>query len=155
MELFETWDTAEWFMWEWGSGGSTKWFGERVKKLWSMEHDKDWYSKTKRDCKDMEHVYLMHKPLGGDYVKEITRFPDQFFDCILVDGRNRTECVKAAARKARKVVMLDNALRGEYAGALQFMEHQQVWKSELVKWAVPNKAGVIKKSWHTMIWERQ
>jgi hypothetical protein len=119
-----------------------------------MENNRDWFNKTKKMCKGMENVYLMHKLLSGDYITEITRFPDQFFDCILIDGRDRVECVKAASRKARQFVILDNALRGRYAGAIQFMEHQMIWKPMLVKWEEPIK-GEIKNSWHTMVWERE
>jgi len=81
-ELFDCWDTEDWFMWEWGSGRSTQWFGKRVKKLWSMEHKIKWFQIAKKACENMENVFLMHKPLEGDYIKEITRFPDQFFAVI-------------------------------------------------------------------------
>jgi hypothetical protein len=154
MELFESWDTKDLYMWEWGCGGSTPWFGERVKKLWSMEHDGDWYNKVKKQCKDLENVYLMQKPLSGDYITEITRFPDDFFDCIIVDGRNRVECVKAAVRKTRKFLILDNALRGRYAPAIQYIEHQRIWNPTLVEWREPIK-GRISKQWHCMVWARQ
>jgi hypothetical protein len=96
----------------------------------------------------------MCKPVSGDYIAEIERFPDEFFDCILVDGRHRVECVKAAARKTKRVLILDNALRGRYAAAIQFMEHQQIWESEMVKWDVPEK-GRIGESWHSMVWQRK
>ena len=40
---------------ETGSGNSTVWFAERVKKVISFEHDKVWYDKTKKIL-DMEEL---------------------------------------------------------------------------------------------------
>jgi len=153
LELFESWDTKDWYMWEWGSGGSTPWFGERVDKLWSMEHSPSWFNKVKQSCEGMENVNLTCKSLDDNYVQEISQFPDTYFDCVLVDGRKRVECVKAAARKTKRYLILDNALRKQYSSARQYMESQYVWTPKVVKWEEPIN-GEIKKSWHAMVWER-
>jgi hypothetical protein len=134
-------------MWEWGSGGSTKWFGERVAKLWSMEHTVEWNKRTARFVTGMDNVFLMRKDLDGDYIKEIHRFPNEFFDCVLIDGRNRVACVRAAVSKAKKVIVLDNGLRERYKLARKLMDDIG-WDMYVARWGGEN----TKESWHSLVW---
>lgn len=50
------------------------------------------------------------------YVKSIDRFPDNYFDVVLIDGRARPSCCKQALPKVKKGghIILDNSERSWY-----------------------------------------
>ena len=117
---------------EYGSGSSTLFFAERVKKLISIEHDVDWYRLLVDLLQKMqiENVaYILSKPIRSkgleknamdpnayssgfsekyqgldfsEYVKMIDKYPDESFDLILIDGRSRPSCIKHAIRKLKQ-----------------------------------------------------
>jgi len=121
---------------EYGSGGSTLYFADRVKHLISVEHDKYWHSKVQRivnkrkignielilrepqitsdaSLKNMPllELYRSNNEKYNDkifdkYASEIDRFPDFNFDLIFVDGRARKACIHHAAKKVKKGGML-------------------------------------------------
>ena len=47
----------------------------------------------------------------GGYARQIEAFPDSSFDFILIDGEERSNCIRAAARKVRVGgwIVVDNA----------------------------------------------
>jgi hypothetical protein len=60
-----------------------------------------------------------------NYVSVIDRYPDDYFDCILIDGRSRTSCLKHSFSKLKPggLLILDNAERGYYT-----LAHHQILK---------------------------
>jgi len=92
---------------EYGSGSSTKAIASRVKEIYSIEHDPDWFQKVFVDSPANSHIALKprnkieargHDGTEGDYFDYI-HFPKQLdkkFDLILVDGRARVHCAKQA-----------------------------------------------------------
>ncbi len=126
---------------EYGSGGSTLFFAERVKKIFSVEHNRNFYeylSKIIRENKFNNITYILKEPeisknpeneffkssfspefkgLSFEkYVKIIEDFPDNYFDLILIDGRARVACMKYAVKKLKKkgIIILDNSERKRY-----------------------------------------
>ena len=115
---------------EWGSGMSTLWFAERVRRVVSVEHDSKWYRRTaeeitKRDLRNVTLIYappnedgkrflwesnwpfyaqLGHPPRKKefkDYMSAIDAYSDGCFDCICIDGRERVGCLMHAVPKLR------------------------------------------------------
>lgn len=96
---------------EWGAGNGTIYFSNFVKKLISLEHDKDYYEIIKKtiDAYQIENIELHHVPgvkvqdqktqrhiAFGDYIK----FPivnKLEFDKVLIDGRARKHCAISIA----------------------------------------------------------
>src|SRR3990167_4328675 len=76
-------------------------------------------------------LILLPKP----YYSIANLFPDEYFDLILVDGRNRKGCILHAIRTLKRggVLMLDNAERPYYKKAIELLEG---WKATS---AVQNK----------------
>ena len=37
----------DWVVFEWGSGGSSEWWSEKVSKIISVEHNKEWFDIVK------------------------------------------------------------------------------------------------------------
>ncbi|HTI90994.1 MAG TPA: hypothetical protein VL727_10425, partial [Puia sp.] len=117
---------------EYGSGGSTLFWASRVKKIISVEHDKGWFERMRREMSDAVAAkvqYLLIEPVkdahfgtknfenpddyisSGEhfagknfeaYVKSIDRYPDSHFDIIVVDGRARPSCIKHSIPKLKR-----------------------------------------------------
>jgi len=131
---------------EYGSGGSTLYFADRVAEVVSVEHDKEWHREVKALLSDNGIVNVRHKlcpptstaPDGDaeydryrsirysdnsayfyEYAASIDAFDDGRFDVVLVDGRARNACVSHALPKIRKGgwLVLDNSERPDYAPA--------------------------------------
>lgn len=91
---------------EWGSGNGTIYFSSLVKKLISLEHDKDYYDIIKKtiDAYQIKNIDLYYIP--GTKVKDQKKerhiaFADYInfpiknnlkFDKVLIDGRARKHC---------------------------------------------------------------
>jgi precorrin-6B methylase 2 len=136
---------------EYGSGGSTLFFASRAGKVYSVEHDNDWFKimngiinkksinnviyKLQKPTKLKKEEY--HKSHYGssrdatitfeNYVKEINKYPNNFFDIVVVDGRSRNACVVEAFSKVKHkgYIVLDNSQREDYYPAFQFMQSKK------------------------------
>jgi predicted O-methyltransferase YrrM len=114
---------------EFGGGGSTLWFAERVRRVVCYENNLEWY--TALDNKNLDNVVLQ---FGSFPLEEET---DK--DLLLIDGepvRLRAGWLREAQRIVKRGgwIILDNANRREYAreradlSAFAVLEYQ----SELV-----------------------
>jgi hypothetical protein len=126
---------------EWGSGSSTVFFARRLKQLTSLEHHQAWFNKVEKWLKeeqiknvDYVQVSIIYPKGTGetdgyqkaikeeqvkaykDYYGYINRFPDGYFDFIMVDGRARVQCGMHALSKLKQggMLVLDNAERPRY-----------------------------------------
>lgn len=135
---------------EYGSGRSTKFFASRLKHLVSLEHDQSWYERVKHDLeKDKinnveyhlvekkestteteETVTLQGSSLSHNFLDcfytysgFISRFPDNHFDFILVDGRARIDCIVRSIPKLKAggILVLDNSERERYVKAFDLL----------------------------------
>jgi hypothetical protein len=131
---------------EYGSGGSTLYFAMKVKEVFSIEHEPNWFYKVcksvdehgfenchiqlveptiisgldSRDASDPSSYASSDSKFNGksfkDYASNIDRFPDAYFDLILIDGRARPSCFKHAIRKVKSdgYIFWDNTDREHY-----------------------------------------
>jgi hypothetical protein len=109
IEYLDQFDFSNKIMLEWGSGNSSLWFCERVKKLFSIEHDKSWFEQVvsnRRANHEINHA------TDAAYVDQAHRL-NQLFDIILIDGIQRSECSDAAIQllKPDGFIILDNSDR--------------------------------------------
>lgn len=136
--------TKDMMVFEWGSGGSTIYIAKKVKKIISVEHDAQWYTKVsgmlkKNDIANCE--YILKEPaiaknknyrssdkryVGFDfeaYCKTINAFPDTMFDVIIIDGRARPSCILHATNKIRAggCLIIDDSERAEYVPAMHML----------------------------------
>ncbi|MBY9006561.1 MAG: hypothetical protein KGD63_07360 [Candidatus Lokiarchaeota archaeon] len=89
-------------MLEWGSGGSTAYFSQLVKKYISIEHNKEWYSIVKKYIsKKVELHYIKSNMTPSqltkrcefvDYIEKVNKLNVNKFNKVLIDGRARTYC---------------------------------------------------------------
>lgn len=142
IELFEHWLKKDMIGFEWGSGSSTRYFSRKLKKLVSVEHNKEWYEKVSSMVAQenlpnvtLEYVKIdypdPHLDKDGyqpafnsaqikayeNYYSIIDGYPDEYFDFIMVDGRARVKCGEHAIPKLKPggMLVLDNSERPRYA----------------------------------------
>ena len=128
-----TYLTRDMILFEWGAGGSTIFYSKLVKKVISIEYDDSYFNFVQKQLKDRDNVELIFAPpqekgkyksfspqhVGSffdNYVQTIDAYPDQSFDAIVVDGRQRNECFKIALRKVKRdgIIVFDNFDREIY-----------------------------------------
>ncbi len=137
---------------EYGSGGSTLYFSDKVGSLHSVEHDLSWYKYIIKKIKlnDKFIVQLVEPEVNNDisanrspsvptdyyssldlfktcnfesYVKSIENFENNYFDIILIDGRSRVSCILHAINKLKKGGIL----------ILDNAERERYFESNLIK----------------------
>ncbi len=138
---------------EFGSGASTLWFAERTPNLYSIEHNEEYYHIVNGTLKEQKYHdvhYTLH-PLP--YYCLCETLPDEFFDLILVDGRNRKGCIAHSLSKLKPggILMLDNAERKQYHAVFPLM---QSWKYISTEQTGPDKFGFWYSGWKTDWWQK-
>jgi hypothetical protein len=109
---------------EWGSGRSTRWYGERLGKLLSVEFDPVWYRRVLRATRHLPNVEcrfiaLDHSPSEPTvrdynpvpaYVAVAEEFADGSLDFVVVDGHYRLACIKQVLPKIKPggLLLVDN-----------------------------------------------
>jgi hypothetical protein len=124
---------------EYGSGGSTIFFSERVKKIISIEHDSAWYDYEINILNKLENVELnlilpenkgklinYRKGYGSSFFDNYVNLIEQYnikFDVIIVDGRQRNDCFKKAIQKIAHdgIIVFDNFDREYYKKSMDFI----------------------------------
>lgn len=138
---------------EFGSGGSTLWLAQRVKSLISVEHVQLWYDRVRSRIKRLQltNVDLIFQPDLNLYPKTILDYPDQTFDFIFVDGRNRVKCIKYSAPKVAPggILILDNSERPRYREAFKILKG---WPR--IDFKGRGRPGSHPPIWQTSIWTR-
>lgn len=123
---------------EYGSGASTFWLADRADEVFSVEHHPDFSSLIRPELAKRPNVTFLEvaavptaEPAVGSrkpgnekldftaYVREIDTVPGDF-DLIVVDGRAREACMRAAAARLRDdgLIVFDNTHRRRYKRAI-------------------------------------
>ena len=127
---------------EFGSGSSTLFFAPRISKLYSVEHNEEWYhlineKLTGLNCTNVDYRFVVQNDksdfvdevfdleekrdfeIRRDYVnyfRALNDIQDHSLDFAIVDGRARTECCHEILPKIKKggILILDNSERKRY-----------------------------------------
>lgn len=137
--------TGRMSLFEWGSGGSTVFFAERVRTVRTIEHDASWgaWVLGEMETRGISNVDLeviapvevsdfgAKEPIldnrqdyaGLDfraYVESIDEWSDASLDVVIIDGRCRPACIRQAIPKVKPMGLLvvDNSERVAYRAAL-------------------------------------
>lgn len=107
---------------EYGSGNSTLWYATKVNTVTSVEHDIVWFQKIEETMPKNVNINYKNLIYNGEYSK----FPntlDNKFDIIIVDGRDRVNCMKNAicSIKDNGVIVLDDSERQQYKEGIDFL----------------------------------
>ncbi len=119
-------------MFEYGSGFSTQFFAERVADITSVEYNADWFEKVKTMVPNNAALLFQTQDINGDYCRTIIKTKKKY-DIILVDGRDRVNCVKIAldCLKDKGVLILDDSQREIYSEAHTYAEEKGFKKLDL------------------------
>lgn len=123
---------------EFGSGGSTIYFKDKVSYVYSIEHDAKWFEVVKSNCQTSKHIELnlitpeldktapeKYKSKHGlfsegqsfkNYAHGADHLPDSSFDLLLIDGRARPMCLQNSISKLKPggILIFDNSDRESY-----------------------------------------
>lgn len=141
-------------MFEYGSGGSTRYFSERVRRLVSAEHSAEWLKVVEEQCADLENLKLVTaapnraawEELGctgvGIFEKQIqfgedmrvtfgtnldVRWREATTDQRLAVFGSYVDLIAQAGEPRFDVVLVDGRVRGECAiAALPYLDERSV-----------------------------
>jgi len=110
---------------ELGMGASTMFFVGRSKKVTSLEHDPDWYSRVVKCLDASDEQHLRAHCVGRPYSEKLNHLVgDEKFDLVSIDGRDRVACLREVLKLGlvakNGVLVIDNTERiskqnGKYA----------------------------------------
>lgn len=143
---------------EFGCGGSTLWFDKRVQTLISVEHDQSWYDQI---CTRLRNgkilLYPSEQIRGTDHLENpydhvCDQYPDDYFNLVMIDGRDRVRCVE----KARRIVQpsgylcVDNMDRPIYKSIFQLLSDWKHIPTEQKNCLEAKENGI----WRTDFWQK-
>lgn len=126
---------------EFGAGASTGWFHTKSGFFWSVDDDKSYIP---------ESLELIVQLAKRPYNKVIDNFVDNYFDLILVDGRDRVKCIESSIPKLKSGgwLVLDNSEREYYQRGIDLMKD---WNRIDCKQNRPDRYDFIYPNWTTSI----
>jgi hypothetical protein len=106
-------------LFEFGSGFSTVFYARLVDQVISIEYDKKWLDIMAQKLPGNATVVYKQNDSDGQYCRTINQY-SQPFDVVIVDGRDRVNCVKQAINKLteRGVIILDDSNRPRYQAGI-------------------------------------
>jgi hypothetical protein len=112
-------------LFEFGSGYSTRFYAKKVGTVVSLEYDEEWFRIAKVDMPDNVRLVFKNRDVDGEYCRVIHSVGIAF-DVVVVDGRDRVNCVKQAisALSPRGVILLDDSQQDKYREAGEFARMQ-------------------------------
>ena len=142
---------------EFGSGSSTLFFAPRISKLYSVEHNEEWYNliyeKLKGlNCSNVDYRFVLQNDkldfvddvfdleqkrdfeIRRDYVnyfRALNDIKDHSLDFAIVDGRARTECCHEILPKIKKggILILDNSERKRYELVFEQLKDYEMYET--------------------------
>lgn len=142
---------------EFGSGSSTLFFAARISKLYSVEHNKEWYELIQEKLKtsnltNVDYRFVLQNDkadfindtfeledagnfeIRRDYVnyfRALNDIKDHSLDFAIVDGRARTECCHEILPKIKKngILILDNSERDRYNLVFEKMKNKSMYET--------------------------
>ncbi|MBT8422098.1 MAG: FkbM family methyltransferase [Gammaproteobacteria bacterium] len=108
-------------LFEFGSGFSTRFFASRVKDVISVEYDRAWLQMVQATLPANAELIYQAQDAGGSYCRTIDN-AGRTFDVVIVDGRDRVNCVKRAipALSSRGLILLDDSQREDYREGIDY-----------------------------------
>lgn len=104
---------------EYGSGSSTLWFSKYVASVTSVEHDKEWFDKTKEILPKNCNIELVEE---ANYASAIGNESTKYH-IIVIDGIDRTNCCIEAVKWIENdgIIIFDNSEREEYTPGKEYL----------------------------------
>ena len=109
---------------EFGSGNSSLFFAKRVRRIISVEHNREWFDKIKNSLPDNSEIQIVESNSFDQYLEPLKTI-DEKFDIIIVDGIFRNECLVESINHLTEngLVILDDSERNEYNEGINYILH--------------------------------
>jgi len=106
---------------ELGSGNSTFFFSERVAKVTSLEHSREWYQEILKKIPGNVELIFTESNTAEEYLKPISK-TDKKFDVIIIDSLFRNECFVECLNHLtdQGIIIFDDMERNEYLEGIEF-----------------------------------
>jgi hypothetical protein len=113
---------------EFGTGGSTLWWAQRVREVITIEHDPVWHERISPQLPENVTSVLQTSIDDGTYASQI-RNHHKRFDIVVIDGRDRVKCAMNSidALTDNGIIVWDNTDRAQYRDGIEYL-HQQGFK---------------------------
>ena len=116
VEFLDGWLKATDEVVEFGAGRSTVWFSQRVKSVFSVEHNKEWFESVQSQIaeKNISNIRLIYNSdTDGQYISSVEQDYSGIADVVLVDSVYRDHCALWALKHLRSggLLVLDNVAR--------------------------------------------
>lgn len=112
----------EFLVFEYGAGHSTLYYSRKVAKVFAIETRKEWldFVLVNQILPNIEIKLCLNLP---GFANEIENFSAKFFDVIVVDSRDRAQCLLKAVGHLREngLLILDNSERPNLLTAKQHL----------------------------------
>lgn len=117
MDRIRQMDLSDKVIMEWGGGASTLWWAYKAIKVYSVDHNMEWFSKTEEllNMHSLQYkVINCYVPTHeGDQTEKRDWYveinPSDKIDICIVDGVHRYECAEYAVKKLKPdVLIIDN-----------------------------------------------
>lgn len=107
---------------EYGSGNSTYYWSSRVKSVISVEYNESWYDKMKDNLPDNVKLVFNKEIETNGYAEEVKNH-SLLFDIIIIDGRNRIDCINISIHKLKRhgIIILDDSHEPKYMEAFKIL----------------------------------
>lgn len=98
------------------------WYAQKVLKIIAVVHNKDWLEQFSGKLPLNAKILFRSLEEGNKYVHTISEL-DNKFDIVIIDGRNRVECVNSSINylKDNGVIVFDNSNLEIYTEAMEFL----------------------------------
>ncbi len=110
---------------EFGSGFSSVFYAQKCKQVFSLEYNLQWKQKVEELFAEnkITNATVFYNEVNEEYAKAIKKFlPEQKFELIIVDGRQRVNCAKESFDFLTEngVLLLDDSAREKYQEVFSF-----------------------------------
>jgi hypothetical protein len=107
---------------EFGSGNSTLFYAEKVKKIYAVEDNYVWYQRIKEKLPENAEIIYENSKGKNEYALAPVKINSKFH-IIIIDGTDRVNCIKASINCLNEfgVIILDDSERVEYDEGISFL----------------------------------
>jgi len=107
---------------EFGSGNSTLFFAEVVKRVVSFEHNTEWYEKLLPKAPQNVELITASDGSSKEYLDGLKNLSEKF-DLVIVDGLFRKACLSESLNLITDngIIILDDSERNEYIDGIKFL----------------------------------
>lgn len=111
---------------EWGSGYSTIYIANMVKRVTTIESNLLWYNKLLKLTNKTTNIEMFHVPFGQGYIDIIDNISkNKKYEMIIVDGFFRVKCAQKAIQYLTDdgILLLDDSNRERYKDIFIFYKN--------------------------------